>query len=287
MGDKTWCFTLNNYVEDDVKLFESIECNYISCGREVGEKGTPHLQGCITFATSKRLKALKKISPRANWSELYKDDKTGRPLDLEGARNYCMKGDFFVNDNRKKKGERTDLEDIYRMVDDGATTTEIAREHPGSFIRYYKGIERLQQLIQNEHENAEYSLIECCNFTGLNPLEFDATCHVVQGLPGCGKTQYALSHFNKPLLVSHIDTLLEYDKKYHDGIVFDDMDFKHWHRTHQIHITDWDNSRQIHCRYRTAKIPKHTMKIFVCNEYPFSDDDAVRRRVTVTKVSER
>lgn len=275
----SWTFTVNNYTREDENLFEHIECNYITWGKEVGAKGTPHLQGYIKFKKAKRLSAMKKIHKTAHWE---------MAIDDEAAANYCMKdGNFTVRDNRKKKGERTDLEDIYGMVVDGASVTEIAREHPGSFIRYHKGIERLQQLIQNEHENAEYSLSECCDYTGLNPLEFDATCHVVQGLPCCGKTQYALSHFKKPLLVSHIDTLLDYDKNYHDGIVFDDMDFKHWHRTHQIHITDWDNSRQIHCRYRTAKIPKHTMKIFVCNEYPFSDDDAVRRRVTVTKVSER
>lgn len=275
----SWTFTVNNWTPEDRFLFEHIECNYIIFGEEVGEKGTPHLQGYIKFRKAKRLSAMKKLHGKAHW-EMARDD--------EDAFNYCLKGsNIHIRDNRKKKGERTDLENIYDMLADNASLTEIANQHPGSFIRYHKGIERLQQLIQHDHENGEYTLEECCKYTGLNPLEFDSTCHVVQGLPNCGKTQYALSHFKRPLLVSHIDTLLEYDRTYHDGIVFDDMDFKHWHRTHQIHITDWDNSRQIHCRYRTAKIPKHTMKIFVCNEYPFEDDEAVRRRVTVTEVTER
>lgn len=275
---KSWTFTVNNYTQHDEDLFEHIECNYISWGKEVGENGTPHLQGYIIFKNAHRLKALKKVNPRAHWAVAIAE---------EAAANYCMKENVNVRDNRKKKGTRTDLEDIYGMLADNASITEIAHAHPGSFIRYHKGIERLQQLIQHDHESSEYTLEECCKYTGLNPLEFDSTCHVVQGSPDCGKTEYALAHFKRPLLVSHIDTLLKYDKSYHDGIVFDDMDFKHWHRTHQIHLTDWKNTREIHCRYSTARIPKHTMKIFTCNEYPFSDDEAVRKRVTVTEVTER
>lgn len=46
------------------------------------------------------------------------------------------------------------------------------------------------------------------------------------GKSGTGKTQYALAHFKKPLLIRHIDDLQKlqpYVK--HDGIVFDDVSF--------------------------------------------------------------
>lgn len=275
-NSKSWVFTVNNYTENDIKLFEHIECNYISVGREVGESGTPHLQGYIKFSKAKRLTGMKKIHETAHWEMAYDD---------EAAINYTMKeGNFIVRDNRKKKGHRSDLDNICDMIKDGKTIKQVATEHPADFIRYHKGIERLQQVLQNEHEGVNWSLSQCCEYTGLRPLDLEGS-QVLIGQPNSGKTAFALAHFERPLKVDQVDTLLEFDSDYHDGIVFDDMDFKHWHRTHQIHLTDWDNSRQIHCRFRNAKIPRHTKKIFTCNEYPFSDDPAVARRVTVTEVS--
>ncbi len=49
---KAWCFTLNNYTENElgalVQLFSSLDDKYYYIvGEEVGEEGTPHLQGYI------------------------------------------------------------------------------------------------------------------------------------------------------------------------------------------------------------------------------------------------
>jgi len=107
---------------------------------------------------------------------------------------------------------------------------------------------------------------------------------VVVGDSGIGKTQYALSHFETPLLVSHMDDLRDFKADEHDGIVFDDMNFHHCPRTAQIHLTDKDQTRSIHCRYATASIPKNTRKIFTCNEngFPFIEDEAIRRRINIS-----
>jgi hypothetical protein len=47
---KYWCFTFNNYTEDDlVQIVRTLECNdmdYI-VGKEIGDSGTKHLQGYI------------------------------------------------------------------------------------------------------------------------------------------------------------------------------------------------------------------------------------------------
>lgn len=88
---------------------------------------------------------------------------------------------------------------------------------------------------------------------------------LIYGASQTGKTQYALAHFKKPLLVRHIDKLKEFDSDTHDGIVFDDMGFNHLHAQAIIHLLDTDNDSQIHCRFNVAEIPEGTKKIFVSN----------------------
>ena len=89
---------------------------------------------------------------------------------------------------------------------------------------------------------------------------------LVQGPSGIGKTQWALAHFEKPLLVSHMDKLKDFDPESHDGLVFDDMSFNHLHAEAIIHLLDNANDRDLHARYEIASIPAGTKKIFCHNK---------------------
>lgn len=61
---KRWCFTLNNYKDDDIEHFKFYSSRYLKCiiGKEVAETGTPHLQGYIYFK--------KKIRPLSLFKQL-------------------------------------------------------------------------------------------------------------------------------------------------------------------------------------------------------------------------
>jgi len=103
---------------------------------------------------------------------------------------------------------------------------------------------------------------------------------VLVGPSGCGKSAWAKRVAPKPALwVTHIDVLREFDPRIHKSIIFDDMSFKHMPLQAQIHLLDWVDDRVIHCRYGTAQIPKHTIKIFTCNDPPFVAHQAVDRRM--------
>jgi len=92
---KNWCFTFNNYTEDDLLYMESIgqnigpnSCiNYIVYGKEIAPtSGTPHLQGYVQFKKRLRLSQVKKIiSNRINCRIA-----NGTPFQ---NRLYCMKDD--------------------------------------------------------------------------------------------------------------------------------------------------------------------------------------------------
>lgn len=107
---------------------------------------------------------------------------------------------------------------------------------------------------------------------------------VLMGPSNIGKTQFAKSHFNNPLFISQMDRLKEFKPDVHDGIIFDDMDFTHMPRSSQIHITDFEEQRDIHSRYANAVVPAETKKIFTCNHYPFMLDDAIKRRVKLVEL---
>lgn len=87
-GFRHWCFTLNNYTQDDLDQLGSVNCRYVTYGREVApDTQTPHLQGFISFKDCKTLSAVKKYLPRAHL-EAKSPDST-----FDQAIGYCHKTD--------------------------------------------------------------------------------------------------------------------------------------------------------------------------------------------------
>lgn len=50
-----FCFTLNNPTDSTRSIVDSLECRYMVYGEEVGESGTPHLQGVVCFVQQRSL----------------------------------------------------------------------------------------------------------------------------------------------------------------------------------------------------------------------------------------
>lgn len=118
----------------------------------------------------------------------------------------------------------------------------------------------------------------------LQGLQFDTGSILIVGASGCGKSTWAKTVCPKPALwVTHMDDLKKLSNE-HQCIIFDDMDFQHMPRTAQIHIVDQDDVRTIHCRHSTATIPARMPKIFTANQYPFSRDEAIERRLKVYNI---
>jgi len=85
-----WCFTINNYNEDDENVVYdwAWDSKYICVGREVGEQLTPHLQGFIYYNNARTFNQMKQKHESAHWEQM-----EGTP---KQAADYCKKdGDFF------------------------------------------------------------------------------------------------------------------------------------------------------------------------------------------------
>jgi hypothetical protein len=75
---KRWCFTFNNYTDEDIldvkSVFKDKNVQYI-VGHEIGENGTPHLQGYIE--SSKQIRPIEyfKLSKKIHWEKCKGDRK--------------------------------------------------------------------------------------------------------------------------------------------------------------------------------------------------------------------
>lgn len=111
---KHWCFTLNNYTQENVDhiIDNAAEFDYVVFGREIGDSGTPHLQGFVSFPTRvRRTVCIEKIG-QAHFT-------VARSVD--NSIQYCKKdGDFVEIGNKPSgSGSRNDLEAFKAAVVNG------------------------------------------------------------------------------------------------------------------------------------------------------------------------
>lgn len=103
---RRWTFTLNNYNEEELNsLILSFKNYQYIIGKEVGDNGTPHLQGYIESKNQITFERMKKILPRAHIEQAIasKDDNI----------KYCSKeNDFITNFKIKKEFEMVEMEPI-------------------------------------------------------------------------------------------------------------------------------------------------------------------------------
>lgn len=96
---KYWCFTFNNYTEEQLSSIKDIcdICNFdYIIGKEVGEKGTPHLQGFIRYKTKSRPMETFKQFKGIHW------EKT--KSNFQANIDYCCKdGNYITNMKIPKK----------------------------------------------------------------------------------------------------------------------------------------------------------------------------------------
>ena len=159
------CFTLNNPTDDEIKHIQFCApdvVRYMVTGFEVGESGTPHIQGYVELNAQLNMNQLKKLlCNRAHF-----EPRGGSPKQAAG---YCKKGsdesenyeDFFprtVDEPESwthpfeygtisSQGKRTDITAPVEMITEGSTMREVARAFPEQYVKYHKGFRDLRSLM--------------------------------------------------------------------------------------------------------------------------------------------
>lgn len=131
---KNWCFTLNNYTDENLAVLETFPCTYIIYGKEVGEQGTPHLQGYVQMEKRTRMTALRKLL-QCHWSPA-----RGTP---EQNKVYCSKeGDVYERGVPTVEGQRADIRRFMDDVQSGVLDKKRLREdHPAVCAKYPRFVE--------------------------------------------------------------------------------------------------------------------------------------------------
>lgn len=60
---RDFVFTTNNYTQEHIDAIDKLDCTYVVYGKEIGESGTPHLQGYVRFKNAKTMSTVIKLMP--------------------------------------------------------------------------------------------------------------------------------------------------------------------------------------------------------------------------------
>lgn len=219
---RNWCFTLNNYSEEDIERFngyfneEESLIKFGIIGKEVGESGTPHLQGFLQLHNQCRLRTLQLyFDGRAHWEMM-----RGK---CHQAIAYCEKdGDFItvgtrpLTQSEKGQKEKRRYEDAW----ENAVAGNLDEIDADIRIRHYNTLKR----ITLDHQLAG----------DVDTLAPETRMRWYYGVAGSGKSRSARDEFP--------DAYLKMCNKWWDGysgqetVILEDFDKKHEVLIHHLKI---------------------------------------------------
>lgn len=193
-----WVFTCNNYTDQHLRcLAELAETDlvvYMIYGKEVGESGTPHLQGFVKF--SRRL-ALSQV--RVKLTNCHCEPSRAPKSAIE----YCRKdGDVTeYGELPVRQGQRSDLEAFMEDVKQGNHDIKSIRElHPDVCARYPRFV--TDYLIDHtpiptveDHPMKDWQ-VELCDYLD-NPPDDRTIMFVVDYQGNAGKSWFAKAYHAK------------------------------------------------------------------------------------------
>lgn len=141
MSYRSWCFTLNNWTEDEYNFIYEWrdDVTLLVVGKEIGAQGCPHLQAVVTFKRTFRLAGLKELLPRAHWEPC---------RDREASIKYCKKDDDYFEIVNDLQGKRTDIERAVETLRSSGLNA-VATEHSNTFVKFHGGFRALADQLES------------------------------------------------------------------------------------------------------------------------------------------
>lgn len=242
-------FTLNNYTEEEENIVRELAADehvrYLCFGREVGEGGTPHLQGYLYARNPQLFEWYRARIPRAHI-----EFQRGTP---EQAVAYCEKdGDFNEWGTRPVGAKRKGEIEAERWDDARASACRGDLESIPSdiYIRYYRTLKEIKKDHMFKPDDAD-----------------DVTGEWIYGLAGVGKSRKARS--------DNPSSYFKMANKWWDGyqgeetVILDDLDKKHDVLGHHLKI--WMDRYSFIAETKGGAILIRPKKVIVTSQYSIDE----------------
>jgi len=237
--------TLNNYTDAECKALESIvkgkeKTRYLVYQLEVGENGTPHIQGFMLFRNNILLSTLRNALPRACFF---------KPRNNDACDKYCQKertrvAGPFIFGTKPQQGKRNDLELAARAFIESPADI-FAVNNPVIFMRYHKGLQALKNVTRKHRD-----------------IKVPPIVHWNWGVAGSGKTRFAYEAHESVYIK---DGSMWWDGYDHEtAIVIDDFDGKWPYRDFLRLLDRYPYQGQVKGGYVKITSPY----IYITCEYP-------------------
>lgn len=147
MQSKRWVFTLNNYTVGEEQLIAEVlasdHVTYGIFGKEIGESGTPHLQGFCIFSTNKRLAAVRNLLGTRGHYEVAKGTS-------HQASEYCKKegdyNEYGTCPSTPRNNRWSELLEWIKAQDEYITEASVSERFPALYGQYTRGVMSLVRL---------------------------------------------------------------------------------------------------------------------------------------------
>ena len=150
-GVRRWCFTLNNHTPAEVNLIKdwlTVHADYHLVHYEIGEQGTPHLQGYFRLKNAATSGALHK-KPGLKRAAMFickgTEAQNIKYVEKTGKDSLCSTSGIPGDG----QGARSDLKEAAAAVRDGGhkAIKKLAMEKPDMIVRYGRGFKELMEVL--------------------------------------------------------------------------------------------------------------------------------------------
>ncbi len=186
---RDWCFTVNNPVQSEQEFLEYLktvsDLRYAVFQRErAPETGTEHYQGYFEFTQPKWFTTIKKcLSKKTIGVDAHIEQRRAKRTQ---ARLYCMDEEtrisptYYEYGEFIEDGERTDLTDIMRDIENDISFYDLSKKHGNRFIRVMKWAKEYRQAYLENKYKRQFRKMQV---------------FYIYGSAGCGKTSYVFGKY--------------------------------------------------------------------------------------------
>lgn len=274
--------------EKTLSIYE-IESDWLIAQDETDQQGVDHIQVAFGFNNPKTLNKLQKTLPQGERIQVTRDTKAMIAYcSDENKRNGKLYTSGDIPNFIRKRNEEVKnmLTEAKEMLSYEEAMKHIEEQDIAYYICNKKKLSAYYLSLHSKPDNALYDI----STFNIPPILIPQNKTLIFiGPTNIGKTQFALAHFDAPLLCRSKQDWSRFVENKTDGIVLDDIAFKRWSSTTILHTVERETATTMDIKYGHVRIPPNIPKIICLNDIdefwpmdcPEYHREAISRRIEI------